>query len=250
MLYCILSLFMMLNLSIMNSPVKLVSILPSDQELFTQGFTVDKQGRILIGSGQYDQSQLGYLNPDTGTLESKVKLANEYFGEGITDTPYGIWQLTWKSGKAFLWDEQSFELTKEVAYDTEGWGLTYDAQADVLWMSDGSSTLYQRDAQNFDLLAKIQVHLDEEPVELLNELEYANGLIYANVWYSNSIVAIDGNTGEVKKVYDLSPIIDQAKISPSQRQTMDVLNGIAHIKDNLFYLTGKYYPIIFEVELN
>lgn len=231
-------------------PVHLITTLSSDSQLFTQGFTVDDQGKLLLGSGQYGQSKLGYLDPETSQLDTKITLPRQYFGEGVTDTPYGIWQLTWKEGKAFLWNPDNFELIRSFDYPGEGWGITYDAEFDTLWMSDGSSKLYQRDPQTFALLTEIEVKDQGQAINMLNELEFANGLIYANIWYSNSIIAINPETGQVEKSYDLTLVLKEADISEKERQKMDVLNGIAHVEGNIFYLTGKNYPVIFKVELN
>ena len=226
---------------------ELIQIYPSDNTLFTQGFTLDDNNRLLLGTGQYGASKIGYLDLKSGQFTDKDFLDSDFFGEGITDTPYGIWQLTWKEGKAFLRDLDSFEVIKEADYDHEGWGITYDPQEDILWVSDGSSSLYKRDAETFNLIDKITISDNDGQVELLNELEYANESIYANVWYSSIILRIDPKKGQVIQSFDFSQMIEDTHLTQEEREKMDVLNGIAHIEEDRFYITGKYYPVIYEV---
>lgn len=227
----------------------LVETFPSDNSLFTQGLVLDDQYQLILGTGQYGDSHLGILDLKTGHFDRKVSLDSQYFGEGIALTPYGIWQLTWKEGRAFLYDSQSFDLIKEATYQEEGWGLTYDPNSDILWHSDGTDTLYQRNPQNFECLNEIQVTYKGQPLDKLNELEFANGYIYANVWYNNDIVKIHPQNGQVVQVYDLTAILEETDLSPDEQDKIDVLNGIAHLKDNQFYITGKYYPVIYQIEL-
>ena len=234
-----------------SSPISLDKIHSSDPTLFTQGFEQINDRQLLIASGLYGQSQIGILNKQTGDFESLDTLDKSIFGEGVTQTPYGIWQLTWKNGQAFLRDSETFEVVQTVTYDTEGWGIAYDATEDCLWMSDGSDTLYQRDAQTFELLS--QYHIKDgngQSVKFLNELEYVDGRIYANIWYTQSVVAISKDTMRVEKVYDFTQILEDVKVSQAEREKMDVLNGIAHKEGRQFYITGKYYPVILEVTLN
>lgn len=229
----------------------LEKVTPADPQLFTQGFELDKDGRLLLGSGMYGQSQLGILDPETGVFDSKVALDERVFGEGITRAPGGIWQLTWKAGQAFLYDPQSFTLLKQVTYPGEGWGLAYDADRQVLWMSDGSSKLFRRDPETFDLIGSLEVKdITGQPISQLNELEYAKGLVYANIWQTNHIVAINPETGQIVKDYDFTQILAALDLSPQQRQQMDVLNGIAYVEGDRFLVTGKYYPVVMEVILN
>lgn len=238
-------------LGLETSSVELLNITDSDPSLFTQGFESWDDKNLLIGSGLYGKSDIGLLNIEDGTFESMDQLDNQYFGEGVTITPSGIWQLTWKSGQAFLRDSKTFEIIKTVSYETEGWGIAYDEQNDCLWMSDGTSSIYQRDAESFELLDQFEL-IDGQghPVGKINELEWANGNIYANIWYTQTIAVIDPQEEKLIKTYDLSTIVDDLDLTQSQRDHMDVLNGIAHKEDNLFYLTGKNYPIIMEVRLN
>ena len=127
--------------------------------------------------------------------------------------------------------------------------MAYDADRSLFWLSDGSSQLYQQDLENFKRLGQVTVTLLGREIDQMNELEYAQGAIFANIWYDNRIIKIDPETGQVIKVYDLSSILDQLPLSDEVRRQMDSLNGIAHIDQDRFYITGKYYPFVLEVRL-
>ena len=163
-------------------------------------------------------------------------------GEGITIFEDKIIQLTWKSGKGFVYDRSSFELLQEFEYPTEGWGITYDGSR--LIMSVGNATLYFLDPETFQTIGQIEVY-DEEPVTLLNELEYINGRVYANIWKEDKIAIINPQTGQVTAWIDLAGINDSENQNPD-----NVLNGIAYDQngDRLF-VTGKMWPQLFEIEL-
>lgn len=231
-----------------GAEVELINVHPSDSSLFVQGMELDESNRLIVSSGLYKESSIGYLNLETGNYEIVEELKDEYFAEGITVTPDFIWQLTWREGVAIKREKTNLEVIDQTNYNGEGWGLAYDPDSDVLWMSDGSEYLQVRAPDTFELIRKTEVTYEGSPVIKINELEYANGLIFANIWYSNQIIAIDPQTGEVRDIYDINNILEET-LSEEDRVEIDSLNGIAHIEGNRFYITGKKYPVVYEVEL-
>lgn len=219
---------------------------PLDARLFTQGLEL-MDGRLMLSSGLYGSSLIGELNLETGRLTNSIALPDRLFAEGITATPEGIWLLSWQEGEARLLDRKSLRKMRLAHYEGEGWGLCFDGEK--LCMSDGSSWLTFRDAESFAPLHQVQVLLDGQPVELLNELEYVDGAIYANVWTSDLILKIDPASGEVLTAIDLSALGALAFPPPLHRKEEAVLNGIAHIEGDRFYVTGKHWPRLFEVRL-
>lgn len=218
---------------------------PFNPQIFTQGLERNDQGKLLYSSGLYGQSEIGYLTLGSTQKESVNPLPPHYFAEGLTITPYGIWQISWREQTAFLRDPQTLKVIKTVHYSGEGWGLAYDAKADQLWLSDGSDRLQLFDPQDFTKLGEIKVHYQGKPVYQLNELEFANGFLYANVWQTDVIVKIEPKTGEIVRVYDFSAYVKPLNLTDPNA----VLNGIAHIKENRFLVSGKYFPVMWEVEL-
>lgn len=226
----------------------LISIHPSESSAFTQGLELNQNNELLLATGLYGESKIGYLDLETGEYDVVDELAEEFFGEGLTVTSDVVWQLTWRNGVAFKRDKETLEIISTVNYDGEGWGLAYDEEKDIIWMSDGTSIIEQRDPDTFEILDSIEVSYNEMLVEEINELEYANGYIYANVWYTDTIIAINPITGIVEYQYDFTEIIEDT-FTDQELKEIDTLNGIAHIEDNRFYVTGKLYPVVFEVEL-
>jgi glutamine cyclotransferase len=178
----------------------------------------------------------------TGQALQSHALPEQYFGEGITIVGSKIVQLTWQSNKGFVYDKQSFAFLSEFTYQTEGWGITYDGSS--LIMSDGTSTLYFMDPETFEVTGQISVH-DSGPVDRLNELEYINGRIYANVWLTDRIAVINPQSGKVEAWIDLSGLESSPNMDPNS-----VLNGIAYDPgaDKLF-VTGKLWPHLYEITL-
>ncbi|MBK0347381.1 glutaminyl-peptide cyclotransferase [Aerococcaceae bacterium zg-ZJ1578] len=225
----------------------LVERLPSDESAFVQGFELLDDGTLLISTGLYGQSRIQTLSPKNGKVKVQAKLDSDLFGEGITSTDTAIWQLTWKEGVAFKRDKKNLSHFTPYYFDGEGWGLAYDSNEKVLWHSDGTSHLMKRSADNFELLDTITVKDGFLELGNINELEFANDAIYANIWHTNVIVKIDTQTGEVVKKWDLTSLVQTLKFE--EENVNRVLNGIAHIEDNLFYVTGKLYPEIWKVNL-
>lgn len=213
--------------------------LPHDLKAFTQGFVIHK-GQLFESTGQQN-SWIGIVNINTGVADKKVELPPTYFGEGITILNNKIYQLTWQDSTGFVYDLATFKKIKEFTYTTEGWGLTHDDTN--LIMSDGTDQLYFMDTTTLAVLKSLKVTYEGKPLTSLNELEYVNGFIYANVWQTNLIAKIDSKTGEAQGFLDLASLAQQAgMINPNQ----DVLNGIAwHEATQSFLVTGKYWPVIF-----
>lgn len=221
---------------------KIVNTYPHDQQAFTQGL-VFKEGVLYEGTGLNGQSSLRKVKLENGEVLKIHKLPPEFFGEGITVCGDKIIQLTWKSHAGFVYDKDSFKLFKQFSYPTEGWGLTYDGRQ--LIMSDGTEGLYFLDPETFKELRRIKAHDSKGPVIKLNELEYINGEIFANIWPTDLIVKIDPRTGRVTgwiNLEGLSPVNDGQK--------KKVLNGIAYdAKSDRLFVTGKLWPALYEIKL-
>lgn len=222
---------------------RIVNSFPHDIRAFTQGLLYDG-GFLYESTGQYGQSTLRKVDLETGQVLQSVSLDRELFGEGLCVHEGKLYQLTWKSRVGFIYDKETFRLLNRVYYDTEGWGLTSDG-ANLL-KSDGSHNIYILDPQYFSETGRIEVFDHNGKINNLNELEFRDGLIYANVYGTDRIVLIERETGRVTSVIDLTGLLDRRYHHPR----LDVLNGIAydHTNDRLF-VTGKNWPRLFEIEL-
>jgi glutaminyl-peptide cyclotransferase len=221
--------------------VKVREVLPHDPGAFTQGL-LWHDGRLYESTGEFGTSSVRRIDPATGTVEKEISLADDLFGEGLALIDERLIQLTWQRGVALVYDLETFEEIDRYSYDGEGWGLCYDGYR--LYMSNGTATLSIRERESFDEVDLLQVTLEGRPLGALNELECAEGWIYANVYQTDAIVRIDPLSGEVRAVIHAAELL-----SPEERAAADVLNGIAYRGDtSSFLLTGKYWPSIFEVE--
>ncbi len=222
---------------------EILAELPHDTGAFTQGL-LWLDGRLYESTGLYGQSTLRELNPKTGAVIRNHALPEQFFAEGLANLRGELVQLTWKEATAFRypikrWDRPSGHF----AYSGEGWGLTNLGQA--LWMSDGSDTLFRRNAA-FKITAKVPVKLGGQPLPRLNELEGVSGKIVANVWYCDSIFVIDPREGRVLAVVDGTELVARSR----RRSREEVLNGIAYdARKKVFYLTGKDWPVLFRVRI-
>lgn len=222
---------------------KVVNTYPHDQNAFTQGL-VFEDGALFEGTGLDGQSTLRRVELETGDILQIHELPAQYFGEGITIYESKIIQLTWKSGVGFVYDKDSFELLREFDYPTEGWGITHDGER--LIMSDGTSTLFFLDPDTLEEIGRIEVYDSDGPVIGLNELEYVQGEIYANVLQMDHIARIAPQTGEVIGWIELEGLINPEEYT----EPIDVLNGIAYDAENdRLFVTGKLWPKLFEIEL-
>ncbi len=222
---------------------RIVNSFPHDIKAFTQGI-VFHDGYFYESTGQYGQSTLRKVYPETGEVLRSLNLDRELFGEGLAVHDGKLYQLTWKSGVGFIYDIETFRLLRRIHYPTEGWGLTGDGIN--LLKSDGSHYIYVLEPQHFTEIDRFEVFDNKEKVKGLNELEYIDGTIYANVFGTDKIVMIEHGSGRVTGIIDLTGLLDPRYHHPN----LDVLNGIAydHENDRLF-VTGKNWPRMFEIEL-
>lgn len=228
---------------------EVVNRYPHDPQAFTQGL-IFVDGVLYEGTGRYAQSTLRSVELATGNVITMTRLPAQFFGEGITLFGDKIIQLTWKAGTAFVYDRETFALVKTFTYPTEGWGITHDGKQ--LIMSDGSATLYFRDPGTFEEIGRVEVFDDNGPVILLNELEYINGEIFANVWKTDRIARIDPETGQVIGWISLAGLLaPEALANPADMQNgIAVLNGIAYdAATERLFVTGKLWPALFEINV-
>jgi glutaminyl-peptide cyclotransferase len=213
-----------------------------DKTSYTQGL-IYENGILYEGTGQRGESVLKKFDFESGKLISELSLPAQYFGEGITIFKDKIIQLTWTSQTGFVYDKKSFKLITTLEYPTQGWGITTDGKS--LIMSDGSHNIHFLDPEYFNQTNKIEVYDNKGLVDSLNELEYINGLVYANVWQSEKIVVFDPESGKVVKQIDCSGIIPAGY----KNEQDNVLNGIAYDKENdRYFITGKRWPELYEVK--
>ncbi len=222
----------------------IIDRIPHDTDAFTQGFLY-YEGSFYESTGLYGGSSLRKLDAETGTVLRKTRLPEAYFGEGLALWNDRLVQLTWKEETAFIYDRESFEPVGSFGYEGEGWGLTRDGTH--LIMSDGSHRLYFRDPETFAVQRVVEVKATGGPVQRINELQYIHGVVYANIWLTDTIVCIDAGSGRVLAWVDLSGLL-----SPEDRgdHEVDVLNGIAYdSQGERLFVTGKLWPWIYEIEL-
>lgn len=231
----------------LHSPIKLIKSYPYNIALYTEGIQVINNN-VILSTGLYGVSQIGVLNLTTGNVSNSKFLPTEYFAEGLTYDGKNIWQLTWKEHTAFLRNADTFDEIKRFSYEGEGWGLCFDGT--YLVMSNGTNQLIYRDKTDFHIIKTIDVNLDNLKNLQMNELEYHDGYIYANIYKTYDIIKIDPNTGQVVKVYDASVLLNDASFAEYDENIYGIMNGIAHVKGNTFLLSGKNWARIFEVELN
>lgn len=223
---------------------RVVNTYPHDANAFTQGLIFAEDGFLYEGTGLYGQSSLRKVELETGDVLKLQPLQPEYFGEGITLWKDKLIQLTWQEHKGFVYDKESFKLLREFDYPTEGWGITHDGKR--LIMSDGTAILHFLDPDTFQEIGQIEVKDQGIPVTKLNELEYIQGEIYANVWLTDRIAVISLETGQVLRWIDLTGLLS----AEDRSLPVDVLNGIAYDAiGNRLFVTGKLWPKLFEIRV-
>ncbi len=232
-----------------NTPVtarevgyEVVNNFPHDPSAFLQGLVW--HNGFFESTGQFGRSSLRRVEYPTGKVLQRVNLDEQYFGEGLAMVDNRLIQLTWQSRRGFVYDRDSFKQLREFEYDTEGWGLTYDGKSLIL--SDGTDVLTFIDPDSFKPSRKLSVKFNGKALRELNELEYIDGEIWANVWHSDRIVRIDPASGQVKSYLNLAGILPQSEKSDPEA----VLNGIAYdAKGKRIFVSGKLWPRIFEIRL-
>ena len=214
-----------------------------DRGAYTQGLFFYKD-TLYESCGQYGQSSFRKVRISDGRVLRRLDFDSNYFVEGSVVMDGRLYILTWQEHKCFVYDADSWKYLGELYNFTEGWGLTSDG-TDLI-MSDGSSTLYRLDPMTFMVREKLDVTLDGRKVRFLNELEFINGKIWANVYGSDEIVIINPENGKVTAVVDCRNLLSRSL----RTVTTDVLNGIAYNpEEGSVYLTGKYWPKLFKVRL-
>lgn len=222
---------------------KVVGTYPHDPKAFTQGLLWGNGG-FYEGTGLEGQSQLRRVEFPSGHVLKKHDLPNEVFGEGLALADDKLYQLTWQSHIGYVYDRATFRLLSQFTYPNEGWGLTYDGK--YLIQSDGSNVLTYLEPQPISPVRQLPVTMNGQPVNNLNELEWIDGEIWANIWQTDKIVRIDPATGQVRSYFDFTDLLpDNARTGDE-----DVLNGIAYDADKKrLFLTGKKWPKLFEIKV-
>ena len=222
---------------------KVVETLPHDRNAYTQGLFFHN-GVLYESCGQYGQSHFKKCELSTGKALRRLDFDPQYFAEGACVLNNMLYILTWQEHKCFVYDINTLKYLGQLPLFTEGWGLTTNGKE--LIMSDGSSTLYFLDPMTFVVKSKLNVKLKGKQMHYLNELEYINGEIWANVYGSDIILIIDPTNGVVKGVVDCKNLLPRSLVT----STTDVLNGIAYNPaTKSLYLTGKNWPKMYKVEI-
>ncbi len=222
---------------------QVVNVFPHDTTAFTEGLLLDG-GFLYESTGLEGQSSLRKTQLETGKVLQLRELPADIFGEGLTVFGDRLIQLTWKSQLGYVYDKATFQLLRRFNYPTEGWGLSQDGKD--LIMSDGTAAIYFLNPETFERVRQIDVHDDAGPVTQINELEYVQGEIYANIWQTDRIARIDPGTGRVLGWIDLTGLLS----AQDRRTPVDVLNGIAYDAGNdRLFVTGKLWPKLFEIKL-
>lgn len=222
---------------------KVVEVFSHDTKAYTQGL-LWHDGYLYESTGLYGESQLRKVDHKTGNVIQSISLERKYFGEGIALLNERIYMLTWTEGRAFVYDLNTFRQLKSFSYDGEGWGLTTDGTK--LYMSDGTDKIYVRNPETFAIERTISVRNGQNRVRYINELEWINGEIWANIYTTEQVVRINPETGAVTGIIDFSGIQSRADHTPHT----DVFNGIAYdpATDNI-YVTGKRWNKLYRVEI-
>ena len=231
-----------------NLSYEVVKVYPHDTSSYTQG--LEWNGNSLIEStGNYSESKLILLDTNMKYIKNPVILDKQYFGEGATLLNNKIYQLTWKEHKVLVYDPKTLKKMDEIYWPYEGWGITNNDSS--LIINTGGSNLYFVNPADFKVTKTLGVFNNYGYVSNINELEYVNGVIYANVYLTDNIIQIDPNSGQVIGMADMSNLLAKVGVA-SDPKTIDpgnVLNGIAyHKKRGTFFVTGKDWPVMIELK--
>jgi glutaminyl-peptide cyclotransferase len=223
---------------------KVVNAYPHDAAAFTQGLLFDN-GSLYESTGLNGASSVRKVSLDNGQVLKKHNISRRYFGEGLVSWNRKLYVLTWRKQTGFVLDQNTFRVERQFYYRGEGWGITQNGEN--LIMSDGTDKLRFLDPENFNEVKEISVTLNGNPVPRINELEWVNGEVFANVWQSDLILRINPESGAVVGIIDLTGILPDGTV-PDRRN--NVLNGIAYDKEtDRLFVTGKKWPILFEIEI-
>ncbi len=238
----VLALFLLASPLCAQWTYQIVKAYPHDREAFTQGLEY-RNGFLYEGTGLHGRSSLRKVKLETGVVLQKLTLPAQYFGEGISVVGDRIVQLTWQGEVGFVWGLHDFKLQNKFTYRGEGWGLTTDGKN--LYFSDGTDEIRVLDGKTLTETRRIRVRENGRPVKELNELEWVEGEILANVWQTDRIVKISPLDGRVTGSIDLAGILPW-----HERAGTDVLNGIAYdAAGKRLFVTGKLWPKLFEIKL-
>lgn len=220
---------------------KILNTYPHDINAYTQGFEF-YNGILLEGTGQYKESTLRKTDYKTGKVIEQIKLEEKYFGEGITVLNDKIYQLTWQEKTGFIYDAKTLKLEKTFSFETEGWGITNDGEK--IYMSDGSEKIYILNPETLKLEDYINVYTNGAKIEAVNEMEWINGKIWANIYQKDAIAVINPKTGAVENVINCGEL--RSKVT--QHQELDAFNGIAYNPvTKTYFVTGKNWDKTFEI---
>ncbi|UMB61800.1 glutaminyl-peptide cyclotransferase [Lutibacter sp. A80] len=228
---------------------KIINTYPHDKNAFTQGLEY-YNGFLYEGTGRKGQSYIRKVELETGKVLQQKDLDAKYFGEGVTILNNKIHQLTWQGGIGIVYDLDTFEKEKEFKYtkSLQGWGFANNGKQ--LLKTDGTERIWFLNPETFIEESYIEAYTNKRKVENLNELEYINGLIYANIWQQNSILIINPKNGKVEGVADLDGLKTEILKEQNLVDSDEVLNGIAYDKENnRLFVTGKHWAKLFEIEL-
>ncbi|MES2988422.1 MAG: glutaminyl-peptide cyclotransferase [Pseudomonadota bacterium] len=221
--------------------VEVVKAFAHDSQAFTEGLFF-QDGTLFESTGEEGTSGFRKVNLETGEVTQEVQLPSQYFGEGIVGWKDKIYQLTWKDQKGFIYNAKDFTPAGEFAYKGEGWGLTHNGKSVI--MSDGTATLRFMDPDTMAQQSTVSVTANGCPVKQLNELEWIDGEIWANIWQTDLIARIDPGSGKVKG------FVDVTALGPATTDTDEVANGIAYdAGTKRIFVTGKMWPQLYQVKV-
>ena len=224
---------------------EIINTYPHDITSYTQGLEF-YQGELYESTGQYGESKLRKVDYNTGEILKNIDLKSGYFGEGLTVLDDKLYQLTWRADTGFIYNVNTFEKEGIFRYNhsKEGWGLCNDGKS--LYKSDGTEKIWILNTNNLTESGKIEVYTNKGKIKSLNELEWINGKIYANIYQENGVVIINPKNGAVEGVIDFSPL----RKLVTQHPDLDVLNGIAYNPETkTIFVTGKRWDKLFEVTI-
>ena len=225
---------------------KVVATFPHDTSSFTQGLVFASDGQLYESTGLEGESTLRRVDIATGQTLQKIDVPSQYFAEGLALVGDELLQLTWRHKLGFVYDRKTFKQKRTFSYNTEGWGIAYDGTSSLV-MSDGSDTLSFLDPKTLAVTKTLRVQEAGRPVGNLNELEWIEGEIWANIWMTDRIARISPNTGEVNAWIDLSSLYPASQRMPPA----DVMNGIAYDKaTRRIYITGKKWPRLYQITVS